>query len=129
MSIGPLCRTHVAALISGGGSKCSKGRKCRFNHPATLTPDVLMEYERESGHCYCGAALRTLRNTRALPDDEGSERTERTERTERKPFFVVCGRTDKNIAYCRGKRRRQSMRDQSEEIILGPIPAAKEPGT
>lgn len=96
-----ICRPYVASLISGGPSRCSKGKRCRFTHPEALTEQVLQDYERESGYCYCGARLRTLRNTRPLPvipkEDEVIELI---------PYFVVCARTGKRIALCRGKRPR-----------------------
>ena len=111
-----ICRAYVASLISGGISKCTKGKRCRFNHPEALTEMVIQDYEREPGYCYCGASLQTLQNKRVLPiipsDDEVIDLI---------PYFVVCCRTGKRITLCRGKKPKHYVPDNDNPIVIGTI--------
>ena len=86
-----LCRRYTHSRINHSSLKCHKGETCRFYHPPEVTASVQEDYQRESGRCYCGAALRTIMNGRPLSAHD----------TEVKPFFVVCGRTYRSIRRCK----------------------------
>jgi hypothetical protein len=80
----PTCRHFLRG-------KCSYGLKCRFYHPAIITPVLERESTREFGFCYCGALQRTLINKRLYVLGESSDIP---------TFFIVCSKTGKSMRHC-----------------------------
>lgn len=83
----PICRQFV----NQGG--CHKRKRCHFYHPKVITHVIQKKASRELGHCYCGAAQKTIirfqpGRPRTRADDPGTQ------------FFVVCARTGRSMRNC-----------------------------
>lgn len=68
--------------------QCKKGNQCNFFHPKKITKNVTKEYNRESGHCYCGAVQKTIPNNHRKDDEDPY-------------FYVICSRTGRSMRRCK----------------------------
>jgi len=80
-----LCRHYYSRLLKGNRQNCPK--TCPFNHPLHVELKHTKEYNRQLGHCYCGAELKTIMC---------KKRSNETQPL----FFVVCGKTSRSIYRC-----------------------------
>lgn len=91
----PLCRSYYKRKLAGANiNRCSQGKICKFDHPASISSAHTSDFNRELRRCYCGSELKTIISSQPPIYNQSGEDVSSI-------FFVVCGRTRKSIKRCR----------------------------